>query len=85
MIGGCSFRKTIWVPGRDVERIQHPQAVHQIRNRLIQRQARPIRQILKRSAKSMAPHLLQMQGLERLLDSLMRGKAGPFMVVRSGA
>ena len=88
MVGGCSLRKTIGRAGRDVERIQHPQTVHQIRNRLIQRQARPIRQILKRSAKTMAPHLLpllQMQGLERLLDSLMRGKAGPLMVVRSGA
>ena len=89
MVGGCSLRKTVVTAGWDVERIQHAQVVHQIRARLIQRQARPIRQILKRSAKTMAPHLLpllQMQGLEGLLDNLMRrGKGGPFMVVRSGA
>ena len=37
MVGKCSYRKTIGVAGRDVKRIEHPQAVHQIRDRLTQR------------------------------------------------
>ena len=78
-----AFRVAVWVTGGDVEAIEKPQPVFQVSWRLggpdLPRQSRP------EAAEGVAPDLLpqrQVEGLEGFLDSLMGGKAGPFVAAR---
>jgi len=85
MIGGGSVREAIRVAGGDVQRVEDSQTVLQIRNYGRQIRCHVFGQIAIGTAKPMTPHLLaqmQVQGLERLLHSLMGREAGPFVMAR---
>ena len=87
MIGGCAFRKAIGVSSRNVEGIENTQTVFQIRHRLRQLLIKRCRKIPKRTPQAMAPALLtlmKVHSLQRFFNSLMGGKAGPFVMPRIG-
>ena len=83
MFSRCAFRVAVRVTGGDVEAIEKPQPVFQVRRRLrdpdLERQGRP------EAAEGVPPGLLpqrQVQGLEGFLHRLVSSEAGPFMAAR---
>ena len=80
MFARRALRIAVGVAGGDVEAIQQPQPVFQVRWRLgspgLPRQSRP------QTAEGVPPGLLpqrQVEGLEGLLHSLMGRETGPFV------
>ena len=67
VIGGRTFRKAIGVSGGDIEGIQHPQPVLQIRDNVGQICRNSWRQLTERTAEAMAPALLSV--LQRFIRS----------------
>jgi hypothetical protein len=88
VIRGSTFRQAIGIAGGDVQGVQHPEAILQIRNLGGQRLGHSGRQITERSAQAMAPVLLavvQMQRLEGFFHGLMTGETGPLVMAGTGA
>ena len=88
VIGGRTFWKAIWVTGRDIEGIQHPQPVFQVRDSVGQICRNSRWQLTERTAKAMAPallSLLQVDGLQGFFNGLMTGETSPLMVTGLGA
>ena len=85
VVGGGTFRQAIGITHGDVQGIQHPQAVFQIRHLFGQLLNNRFRQLSLGAPQAVPPALLplvKMQRFQRLLNGLMGGTAGPFMVTR---
>lgn len=79
------IRQAIGIAGRDVKRIQNPQAVFQIAYPLAQGLAHADGEIAAAPAQAMAPGLLavvEVQSLQGFLHGLVAGKTGPLVVAR---
>ena len=87
VIGGRTFWKAIGVAGRDIEGIQHPQPVFQVRDSVGQICRNSRWQLTERTAEAMAPallSLLQVDGLQGFFNRLMTGETGPLVVTGLG-
>jgi hypothetical protein len=88
MIGGSTFRQAIGVAGGDVEGVEDPEAILQIRHLSIESLGHGRRQIAEGAAEAMTPALLtmvQMQRLQGFFHGLMTGKTSPLVVASAGA
>ena len=88
VIRWSTFRQAIGIAGGDVQGVEHPQPVLEIRNLSSQGLGHDGRQIAERSPKAVPPVLLtvaEVQGLQGLLHGLMTGEAGPLVVASVSA